>query len=78
MRMILQHDLATLVELCILLANGLCSGVMLMRLDESSKMQMSFGSLSGTGFSLGLFGLAVVSAPLANALLRSGSSPSHC
>jgi hypothetical protein len=79
MRMTLQHDLATLVELCIILASWLCAGVILMRLDESSTIQMSFGSLSGTGFSLGLFGLAVVilvSAPLANAfVLRSGSSP---
>lgn len=79
MRMTLQHELATLGELFIILASWLCAGVILMRLDESSRIQMSFGSLSGTGFPLGLFGFAVVilvSAPLANAfVLRSRSSP---
>jgi hypothetical protein len=78
-RMTLMQDLATFVELSIILLSWLCSGVILMRLDESRNIRMSFGSLSGTGFSFGLFGLAVlilVSAPLTSALLlRSGTSP---
>jgi hypothetical protein len=78
-RMTLKQDLATLVELSIILVSWLCAGVILMRLDESRNIRMSFGLLSGTGFSFGLFGLAVlilVSAPLASAfLLRSGTSP---
>jgi hypothetical protein len=78
-RMTLKQDLATLVELSIILVSWLCSGVILIRLDESRNIRMSFGSLSGTGFSFGLFGLAVlilVPAPLASALLlRSGTSP---
>jgi hypothetical protein len=77
-RMTLKQDLATLVELSIILVSWLCSGVILMRLDESRNIRMAFGSLSGMGFSFGLFGLAVlilVSAPLASALLlRSGTS----
>lgn len=75
LRMTLMQDLATLVELSIILVSWLCSGVMLMGLDESRNIRMSFGSLSGTGFSFGLFGLAIlilVSAPLASALLLRG------
>ena len=59
-RMTLMQDIATFVELSIILLSWLCSGVILMRLDESRNIRMSFGSLSGTGFSFGLFGLAVL------------------
>ena len=79
LRMTLMQDLATLVELSIILVSWLCSGVMLMGLDESRNIRMSFGSLSGTGFSFGLFGLAVlilVSAPLSSALLLRGGTSS--
>lgn len=79
LRMTLMQDLATLVELSIILVSWLCSGVMLMGLDESRNIRMSFGSLSGTGFSFGLFGLAIlilVSAPMASALLLRGGTSS--